>query len=666
MSGFKLLAIRPLKGCDSRFLKVLKPNRIYKLYNNYNYEFENDDESRDVISITQNNEIETYNDLYFVEKNDLEKLPIYVSAVVGKNGSGKSTLMDFLFLAAYNWSIDSGIKFFEGKEKISDINVDIFFLAEDCKYNLKLRNGELSQIIAIGRSDKDQKDYNNSLFYTLAINYSFYGLNSNVSGKWLDDLFHKNDGYETPIVLNPFREDGNIDINKELYLSKQRLLSNVLTPNKKGGSSHWKITENKQVSFISFSINFDKIDYAFKKKINEKNYEEISFEDFYKHDNRGEILDLFYKEFFDSKPPSDNLKYKFEVEQYIIKKLIQIARTYSQYGDYFNDDLIINIGKAGDTPNSAIEFKTRFHKLSEYLSEINGDNTHITFKLRQAINYLRNDILREDSYISWQNSHEDGIIEFPVNVLSDRVKNISSNVAEIINLIPPSLFDVEVYLSDSGLEKDTTLSKLSSGEQQLIYSVQGILYHINNLNSVHKSKDRRTYQYVNLILDEIELYFHPNFQRKFLAFLLDSFSLIDLEKIKGINVLLLTHSPFILSDIPSVNILKLKEGEIEPYKKSEKTFGANVHDLLANEFFLDEGFMGEFAKDKITKTIEWINDEGRDVNLKQYYKGIIQLIGEPILQIKLAEMFDKITEESLEIELLQRRVEELKRNKLSK
>lgn len=29
---------------------------------------------------------------------------------------------------------------------------------------------------------------------------------------WLSALFHKNDSYQTPIVLNPFRESGNVKL----------------------------------------------------------------------------------------------------------------------------------------------------------------------------------------------------------------------------------------------------------------------------------------------------------------------------------------------------------------------------------------------------------------------------------------------------------------------
>jgi hypothetical protein len=63
--------------------------------------------------------------------------------------------------------------------------------------------------------------------------------------------------------------------------------------------------------------------------------------------------------------------------------------------------------------------------------------------------------------------------------------------------------------------------------------------------------------------------------------------------------------------IPSANILKLETHPVtkksKPAAHSAQTFGANIHDLLANDFFLENGFMGEFAKKKINEAIRFLN-----------------------------------------------------------
>lgn len=41
----------------------------------------------------------------------------------------------------------------------------------------------------------------------------------------MNGLFHKNDGYQTPLVITPYRKNGNIDSNTERTLSKERLMA---------------------------------------------------------------------------------------------------------------------------------------------------------------------------------------------------------------------------------------------------------------------------------------------------------------------------------------------------------------------------------------------------------------------------------------------------------
>lgn len=100
----------------------------------------------------------------------------------------------------------------------------------------------------------------NNFFYTIAVNYSLYAYNSNdikSEGDWLPGLFHKNDGYQTPLVLNPFRKDGNIDINNENHLVKARLIANLLAYGGKIESLNWypyiPIPYNSLNPFLSFN-----------------------------------------------------------------------------------------------------------------------------------------------------------------------------------------------------------------------------------------------------------------------------------------------------------------------------------------------------------------------------------------------------------------------------
>lgn len=78
-------------------------------------------------------------------------------------------------------------------------------------------------------------------------------------------------------------------------------------------------------------------------------------------------------------------------------------------------------------------------------------------------------------------------------------------------------------------------SSLSSGEKQQIYSINSIFYHLINLESIPKDGNRISYEYINIILEEIELYFHPEYQRTYIYKLIEGIKKLNLKKIKGIN-----------------------------------------------------------------------------------------------------------------------------------
>ena len=88
--------------------------------------------------------------------------------------------------------------------------------------------------------------------------------------------------------------------------------------------------------------------------------------------------------------------------------------------------------------------------------------------------------------------------------------------------------------------------------------------------------------------------------KNLLSFLKENF------KHHSIQLILTTHSPILLSDIPKENTIFLKKikGVTEIYKNKEQTFGANIYDLYRNGFFLTNsnyGILGDFATGKIER-----------------------------------------------------------------
>ena len=182
-----------------------------------------------------------------------------------------------------------------------------------------------------------------------------------------------------------------------------------------------------------------------------------------------------------------------------------------------------------------------------------------------------------------------------------------------------------------------------------------------------------------LLIDEGEVGFHPEWQRKYLKYLIDFFP--QIYPGKNIQIILTTHSPFLVSDLPKENILFLEQGEEKDGNFSDgvskkgkclvadglakkSTFGANIHTLFADSFFLDGGLMGEFAKGKIGELINLLQkDEELGSEEKHKIKTMIEIIGEPLIQRKLRQMYyAKIDYDPIrENEELKKEIERLKR-----
>ena len=130
----------------------------------------------------------------------------------------------------------------------------------------------------------------------------------------------------------------------------------------------------------------------------------------------------------------------------------------------------------------------------------------------------------------------------------------------------------------------------------------------------------------------------------FRSYLTDFLS--DLFKENKLQIILTSHSPFVISDIPKDNIIFLKK-ESEQYSVCDnnyfkQTFGANIYTLLNNSFFM-KNTIGEFANEKIKYVAKDLSGNVNKISedRKREIINIIQNIGEPIIKKKLQNMYNK-------------------------
>jgi len=239
--------------------------------------------------------------------------------------------------------------------------------------------------------------------------------------------------------------------------------------------------------------------------------------------------------------------------------------------------------------------------------------------------------------------------------IDNQLKAISENKNLLNNL--PSWINIEL------LDK-TKISfyDLSYGEKFFIKFIYNLLYQIDTLNQLHKYKN------ITLLLDEVEQGLHPEWQKKFLHLLIN---LLETHKDFNFNIICATHSPFLLSDLPKKNIFFLINGEQSKGIKNKQTFGANIHTLLSDSFFMSGGLMGEFAKSKIDEVIALLNKDKLSKSQLKHCEQIISIIGEPIIKNQLQRMLDskrlkkvdKIDKIEQEIRRLKQSLKELQDDK---
>lgn len=692
MSGFRIIAIKTgeigitpsnfLRSSTTQIeishLKNLEPNRVFSFTREFTFPKNNFNEINRLESESPK--------LYDIILKDGTILPINITAVVGENGSGKSSLIELLYWMNYNIGCKLGkLKTEEGEkyQQHSDLDLQIFYEMNDLYFILRFKDERIEQGKVIFKNPTNQFIHDNTLtnwwssinslrdlkfFYTVVLSHSQYALNSLEVGEWITPLFHKNDGYQTPIVINPMRDKGNVDINKERLLLSRRLQANVLEKVDGDLNESLRNLANNKIA-EKFEIKFNPI--YFKKLFEKYGYIDIDdLKECYNaiktvfNINLSHGLNIYIdRTIVDQNMPIDadtKIVLKTLIVSYVYYKLKKIIYNYPIYKDYRTD--VENKLKWND-------YGKKIRDIKGLLSKVHSSNSHITFKVKGAILHLKYyDEIYPKNWKNYSHAFDINISNFSKFIFGNENKQIGSienKEGYFVNtymMAMPSFFDVDIIPQNRLL-----VNSFSSGEKQKIHSLTTLVYHLINLNSVEERKEIKEFEYINLVLDEIELYYHPEWQRTYLQDLFNYLKKIapdSINNFKGINIMFITHSPFILSDIPSSNILRLKDGHPEPVE--QQTFGANIHDLLANDFFLKNGFMGQWAKNKITETIDFLNlkilekDYEKNQNHekikvirqrleknfvsfdKEYHKKMIELVGEPVIKAKLAIMFEKV------------------------
>ncbi len=620
----------------------------------------------------------------FFEKN------ISVSAIVGCSGSGKTSLLDILFRVVNNLGFVVAAK--SVKRRAAHHMYYIPGLYASIEYHLGevrcvlsccgdyltlqigderfyLPSGTLMDMvdseIPEGYTRCDTKEQQtrieiaSKVFYTIVTNYSVQSFNSQdyagdkstefadggtigveSDGIWMDSLFDKNDGYLVPITLNPYKKHGVFDMTVETELTKGRLSALLIQSKSKGR----EFLEGYQLGEINYTYNSTIVGEKILKYVPESEKKgmkirltissERAMEFYGKYKDRPHcffhvILDAYKIDLPGEGPVHDACIY-------LAYKTLAIAGKYPSYAKY--EKLGSPWYLFQDADKSQIEL------LYQLVGQTQKDKSHITTKITQTLLFIRKfkDYKYDDKrLLSFDNKTY-------ANILGEE-RQQSGSVEHLMEILPPPFYDYEIsFVKRIGVvqgipvygDKMIPLCGMSSGERQFLYMMSTLVYHIMNIKSVPTTREH--YRNINLVLDEIELCFHPEYQRKLVDSLIRTIQRLKLNTFCSFNILMTTHSPFVLSDIPQSNILYMQDGHKAEVTMPE-SFAANVNNLLLHSFFLENGFMGEFAKKKIISLVDYLTkgSHKKDWN-EEKVRNVVSTIGEPLLKEQLEELINEM------------------------
>ncbi len=553
-------------------------------------------------------------------------LNINVTAIVGENGSGKSSIFEVLTFLFYQGVIASR----EDKTFFIFLQNKTFFI--QCE-NYKHQKIKLEDFIKIKNNTSTALSNEfcaRTMMPIIHFSNSISDITKNHSLKALENYDKFHNGIQPKIPSMPSENSyDNFNLKFQYILKKNDTFFNF-------------IDENFIFDSYQCKIHFQEIEVCIVQYDNKEFSKYLSFQTG-KHLNKEE---LFYKmlitlaiemttsKIHTSKHPSlePNTANSEILKQYIKENI---------------EDKIIH--KINDFNDSSLKFTLDVCKkslenihedFSEEIFDINLFSPYSEYEPKEPMNNFHK--FFEDYPVPQSNT----IFQSEIFSMKDRyLENIYQN--ELLNFMMENNILRCNFLNSK--KNNSHFLELSSGEKLYLDLLTNFSYTLLRLQNDFAGV---------MLFDEIELSFHPNWQKRIIKSLIHIQGEISKSKNSNLHLIFTSHSPFLLSDLPKENVIFLEKGK-QVYPNIE-TFGANIHTLLSHGFFMKDGLMGEFAKNKINEIMNFLNNEKSPIKDDDEAQKYICIIGEPIVKRQLQRMLDsKKLDKMKEIDALKNQIENL-------
>jgi restriction system-associated AAA family ATPase len=170
----------------------------------------------------------------------------------------------------------------------------------------------------------------------------------------------------------------------------------------------------------------------------------------------------------------------------------------------------------------------------------------------------------------------------------------------------------DVAFRKRSLKEPLYTKSLSDGEYQFLHSI-GLCLLFRDTNSL-------------FLLDEPETHLNPDWRAKYISTLRNCLSQENSKKDNRRDILITSHSPFIISDSHKEKVLFFEKGQLNPSRPNINTFGASVN-LITIELFKRVDTIGDLASEKVLEFEKRIES---DDDLEQLKDEIFESLGDSI------------------------------------
>jgi restriction system-associated AAA family ATPase len=183
------------------------------------------------------------------------------------------------------------------------------------------------------------------------------------------------------------------------------------------------------------------------------------------------------------------------------------------------------------------------------------------------------------------------------NIYTTQNVFLNQDIGYIPNEIDRILRFKNLKIEKSSIKKSIFTKELSDGEHQLLHTLGLCLLF---------RKERCLF-----LFDEPETHFNPDWKARYISSIRNCFK----DDIPKCDMLITTHSPFLVSDSQEQNVFKFKKNE-NPINPKFNTFGASVNQITM-EIFERVDTIGDYSNTEIEKYLEKLSGNNANSIIKE-------------------------------------------------